>query len=534
MWNELPIEQRNQYKRMILAFASLTEVFSQKAENKNKVLTPILNSKYQETVFQKVFHANAEDIGNTSYDASLIGDKKKYLIGIKTFGYSSGEQKIAQFKSNHDEWTEDLEQIRRNSLNEDGSLKSKEEVNELNNGLYLKIAKRIAKLRNLRIKSSKANLQGFKVTDDQDIESIYHVLMPACQDKVPLVFVGEISYDLIDEDSIVINGCSNSENPTNFEFTDSNHVYRFTSADSQLLMNFQNKKIVLETWGVKYADDAFAFFAELADKLYKPVGAKPEDVLAQIKEDKPENLIEESFSWSLLNDKGELEKFSGFNGFYGVGSKLPKADREQRIKKFEGDFSISDKPVAYMAKGLRSYLLDSSNTNDKKEEKARLREEIMETAEDYRNPKVYKALESLLYRPANEMYLRIPNARRFHTEHPTFFVENGVSFNDRGSIVQPPENRQFNLIFEPSGNTITSFIAQDWGKAIESTESMGKLGEWILRGVFQLKEREPLTAEKLKEVGINGIKVYKVKGSKDVHLQFIWIDEESKPEDYWE
>ena len=534
MWNELPIDQRNQYKRMILAFASLTEVFSQKAEDENKVPTPILNSKYQETVFQKVFHANAEDIGNTSYDASLIGDKKKYLIGIKTFGFSSGDQKIAQFKSNHDEWTEDLEQIKRNSLNQDGSLKSKEEINELNNDLYLKIAKRIAKLRNTRIKSSKANLQGFKVTDEQDIESIYHVLMPACQDESPLVFVGEISYDLIDEDSIEILGCSNNKNPTNFGFSDNNHLYRFTSADSQLLMNFQNKNIVLETWSVKYAEDAFAFFAELADKLYKPDKTKPKDILSQIEESKPENKITESFSWSLLNDKGELEKFSGFNGFYGVGSKLAKPDREQRVKKFEDDFPISDKPVAYMAKGLKSYLLEPAKTKDEKEEKVKIREQIMETAEDYGNPEVYGALTTLLYRPINEMYLPIPNARRFHTDHPTFFVQNGVSFNERGSIEQPPENRQFNLVFEPSGNTITSFIAQDWGKAIESTESMGKLGEWILRGIFQLKEREPLTAEKLKEVGINGIKVYKIKGSKDIHLQFIWIDEESKPEDYWE
>lgn len=94
MWNELPAEQRNEYKRMILAFASLTEMFAQKADNPSEedaqqsgTLSPIINSKYQETVFQKVFHASSEDIANTSYDAA-IDDKQnntKYLIGITAF-----------------------------------------------------------------------------------------------------------------------------------------------------------------------------------------------------------------------------------------------------------------------------------------------------------------------------------------------------------------------------------------------------------------------------------------------------------------
>jgi hypothetical protein len=73
MWEILPSEQKSEYKRMILAFASLTEVFSQKAENnENKEsYAPIINSKFQETVFQKAFNASAEDIGNTSYDAAI-------------------------------------------------------------------------------------------------------------------------------------------------------------------------------------------------------------------------------------------------------------------------------------------------------------------------------------------------------------------------------------------------------------------------------------------------------------------------------
>ena len=36
MWDELPVSQRNEYKRMILAFASLTEMFAQKADSSSE------------------------------------------------------------------------------------------------------------------------------------------------------------------------------------------------------------------------------------------------------------------------------------------------------------------------------------------------------------------------------------------------------------------------------------------------------------------------------------------------------------------
>ena len=62
---------------------------------------------------------------------------------------------------------------------------------------------------------------------------------------------------------------------------------------------------------------------------------------------------------------------------------------------------------------------------------------------------------------------------------------------------------------------------------------MSILGKWILREVFQLQEYEPITAKKLEEVGINGMRLYKTEGSDDIHLQFIWIDKEDKPKDLW-
>lgn len=170
MWDELSRKDRDEYKRMMLAFASLTEMFAQKTEDSEDIPAPIINSKYQETVFQKAFHASAEDIGNTSYDVSICqkcadNQLKKYLIGIKTFGINSGDQKVAQFKANITEWASLINQMQENAKESDGTFKTKNEINKENEELYKELAVNISILRNERIRSSIANLQGFKVVE---------------------------------------------------------------------------------------------------------------------------------------------------------------------------------------------------------------------------------------------------------------------------------------------------------------------------------------------------------------------------------
>lgn len=152
MWKDLPENEKEEYKRMILAFASLTELFSQKNEENDEIPAPIINSKYQETIFQKAFHASAEDIGNTSY------------------------------------------------------------------------------------------------------------------------------------------------------------------------MKFNNKEIVLDTWDVKYAEDAYGLFSDIADKIY---GIKKDTNVGR-------DNIRESYAWKI-----EVHRYSGFNGFFGVGSKMGTDAREGKINKVE-------------------------------------------------------------------------------------------------------------------------------------------------------------------------------------------------------
>lgn len=512
MWRELPSDEKAEYKKLILAFASLTEMFEQKGQEKETFI-PVVNSKFQETVFQKSFHASAEDIGNTSFDAS-INDRRKYLIGLKTFSLKSGDQKIAQFKAYHDEWTRDLDKIAENSKNADGSYKSVAEINEVNHDIYMRIAQRLAFLRNTRIRSSIKNLQGFKIEKDETVESVYHVLMPALENGSPSIAVGEISYDQIDPDSIEIIGCSNAKNPTNFVFKDNNHRYRFTSADSQLLMSFNNKEIVLESWPVKYAEDAYEIFSSIAEKIY-------------------EEPKQESFSWLLTNEKGEVELMSGLNSFYGVGSKRSLEDKKKYIDRFNDKFSkVLGSKAEQFNRGLTHFLIAKAPSKKEKLEKAKIRDELIKTAEGYSNEELTQSLEDMLYRPSDELYIRIPNSRRFHSEHPDFFVKGGLKF-DGSSLTQSTDERSFKLVFEPSHNEIDVYIVEDNGKAIESAKSMGILGRWILRDVFQQKKYEPLTAEKLKEVGINAVRLVKFEGSDEIHLHFIWIDKDNLPSDYW-
>ena len=163
MWSMLNVEEKLKYKKLITNFASLSEAFSQKAKMS---MIKLLNCKLQisRNSISKAFGAIGEDIANTSYDASLLLDEEhKYLVGIKSFGINSGDQKIAQFKKNSqfDNWGSILNEITLNAQKSN----SKIEADKKNEELYKKLAIKIATLRNMRIESSKEQIKGFKGTE---------------------------------------------------------------------------------------------------------------------------------------------------------------------------------------------------------------------------------------------------------------------------------------------------------------------------------------------------------------------------------
>ncbi|OHO69666.1 hypothetical protein HMPREF2580_01780 [Staphylococcus sp. HMSC036D05] len=524
MWSYLNNEDKLKYKNLITNFASLSEAFSQKSEENNDNVAPIVNSKFQETVFQRAFGAIGEDIANTSYDASLLLDEKhKYLVGIKSFGIYSGDQKIAQFKKNsqYDNWGEILNKIVINAK----SSESMEEANEKNEIYYRELAEKIAKLRNARIESSKEQIKGFKGTDDK-VEAVYHVLMPSRKGEPPKIHVGETDYKPIDLNKLKIIGATKKNNPTNFKFTDENHEYKYTSADSQLYMSFNNKSIVVESWDVKYIEDPFKLFETLNEQ------ANISGLESKLNEDD----IEESISWIITDKEGKVHENSGFNGFNGA-PKLSKANnyREKRIENIINTYKnvLDEEILNKLKKYLSLLLLKEFRSKDEKEEMKRIRNSMMKFIEKTNNPELVRSVEALVYRPIREMYIPLPNSKKFHNSHPDFFGENiGKFIEGTSKLLLPKEERVFKLEFLSSGDIIDAYINQEGGKSIQSYSDQQILGEWILQGVFQLKPREILTEEKLNEIGINGIRLIKFKDhNRGIGLEFIWIEPENPPKD---
>lgn len=520
MWVNLLEEQRTKYKQLIINFASLSEAFSQKAEHDEdsdiSYVAPIVNSKYQETVFQKVFNATNEDFSNTSYDASLVLDSgEKYLVGIKAFGIEAGDQKIAQFKSVSSKWIGLLEQIKSNAE----FASSKEDADLSNKDKYLYLAREIAYLRNERIESSKAQAKGFLDNDDENLNSVYHVLMTSKKGETPKIFVGEIDYLPIDIDKITILGSTKQKNPTNFKFFDGHHTYKYTSADSQLLMDFRNKEIIQEVWPVKYIENPLSVF----ENIHKYI----------VNEDERLKIVD-SVSWMIADKNGTIHESSGFNAFDGV-SKLSKKYREKRINQINDDFSysINSAELSKVMDLLTQFLLKEWPSADDKKKQKSLRNELMQKLAKIGNEDLLHEVEKLVYRSSSEVYIPIPDSRKFHLHNPNFFGEQIGTFKDSSNKLKlPKDKRVFDLRFIASGNVIKAYINQDNGKAIQSIKNQDILGDWLLKKVFQLKDRELLTEKRLDEIGINGIRLIKYSGQKEeIGLEFIWIDKDNPPTD---
>ncbi len=93
-------------------------------------------------------------------------------------------------------------------------------------------------------------------------------------------------------------------------------------------------------------------------------------------------------------------------------------------------------------------------------------------------------------RDPNEVYIPIP--AWLHKSFPNFF---------------PPRDTHFELLL-PDGSRMEAKLCQDGSKALMSKHN-ADLGRWLLRDVFDLKEGELLTYEKLEEAGVDSVVIYK-------------------------
>lgn len=195
------------YKAGLINGAKLSKLYSDAP-------TPYLNSRFIEKLY--IQSSDAEDITrkDNSFDAI---SRNRAGIGIKTFGIQKIEskfktEKIAQFKGHSNRGAFD------NLIGE-------------------KLIKTVIELRNQRVKSD-------CIEESIDIEkSLYHCLVRA----PGIAFVHEEPYELIDNDKIfpvTSSGIKASKfSKTDIVwFSDSNSIYKFTRADSQLYKTFSFSK----------------------------------------------------------------------------------------------------------------------------------------------------------------------------------------------------------------------------------------------------------------------------------------------------
>lgn len=98
-------------------------------------------------------------------------------------------------------------------------------------------------------------------------------------------------------------------------------------------------------------------------------------------------------------------------------------------------------------------------------------------------------------RDPNEVYIQIPSW--IHQEYKNFF---------------PPRDESFTLML-PDGGEMSAKVCQDNSKALMSNPNSA-LGQWLLRDVLNLKEKELLTYGKLEEIGLDSVVIYKLGNGK--------------------
>ena len=105
-------------------------------------------------------------------------------------------------------------------------------------------------------------------------------------------------------------------------------------------------------------------------------------------------------------------------------------------------------------------------------------------------------------RPLYEIEVRI--SKWIHKVFPYFFDLNALNPDD----IKNEELNDFDLIL-PDGRILRGRIKQEGGKSLQ-TNPQGALGEWVLKDVLGLENREVVTMELLERLGIDSLKITKL------------------------
>lgn len=485
VWNDLNPRERENYTNAIKAIAMLAPLFRQKAiDEDNK--TAYIPSKFQETVFAKYFHGTVVDRGNEPYDVMLPSTlpHKSDLVGIKTFLFSSSSmQKVMQFKSIaiSENWAGEY----------------------LEKGDYLGLAKRISTIRNNRLKSTQAQLAGAGKTAEEVFGNIYyHFLSPA---KDGAVHVGETEYTFTDVENIEVD--TPGTDAKSFTFTDGKHFFKYTPADSTLYMKFEHNK--------SKAEDG-----DIVDQFTTEPSEEPFELL-----------------FNLLGTKATEARAESNTIFYpqeatpaGAGSVerlKPDSSEARTDKQFDLDKNLELATDEELAPSKTCVVFPIFNLSRRG---GVLPGQVPPKSGFNVRLGAPKNKGSDTRRPRHEMYLPVPQSKKFHAEYPDFFGDiNGApvsTLNEDGSYLHTGNrDRSFKLTLIPSGVTLTAYLTGDNLKQIMSIDRQTDLGPWILEGVFQLADYELLDRKKLDELNLDCVRYTRL-GNRHVGVEFIKATDE--------
>lgn len=266
VWEQFSKEQRDEYIKFLQVYGALSNLFRQKQGN----IIPYLDSKFQETVFVKIFKGENVDYGNTPHDVlSIIGDKR-IGIGLKTWmGSKPSFQKVMQLKR----YQSDIIKYRTD---------------------FHSLAYKISEKKNEILKRDYSRLG---LSEDTNI---YHYIT---RDK-DLFTVNECAYPLIDMDKLK----NFSSTESSFSWSDGNRDYKYTFGDSQIWQRFDSNKyntLTLNKFDVKIIEDPFSFLLRAYFELIENSKATETDIV-------------EAYLPLYSYDSQEVEEKSGLNAWNGA------------------------------------------------------------------------------------------------------------------------------------------------------------------------------------------------------------------------
>jgi len=251
-----PVEQKENYKRMLKIVGGLSKLFSESDK-------PYLYYRCHENVFCKYFEAT----NLSREDCSADAQKGNCGIGLKTW-VDTDNQKVAEFN------------------------KLKKTYMHLEP--YEMVCK-IAEYRNERIRVTK-NLHGIK-------EMIYHIVK-----RVPNAMnIYEYAFEMIDISNIKIEEKKSST--TNIYFNDGKHEYHFNVSKSTLYMIFEDM-ILLDSFEVNILEDPYGYLEKLAQDNIKEV-SEINSVINQ--EEKYEQLCLRLYTIDRTTKEKVVKERSGLN-----------------------------------------------------------------------------------------------------------------------------------------------------------------------------------------------------------------------------